>query len=85
MLREYDLDTGRGYPVQASALDLFKESRRQNMEQSRQMVITDRKNAKTQAKQGSAIMEESKRTVTKLLEEVSVLVLLLMLLQMCVG
>lgn len=71
MLREYDLDTGRGYSVQACATDLFKESRRQNMDHNKQLVISDKKNKTgSNIKQGSAIIEEAKRTVTKLLEEV---------------
>ena len=72
MMREYDLDTGRGYPVQACAMDLFKESRRQNLDQYKQLILSDKKGQQGQkVKQGSAIVEEAKRTVTKLLDEVS--------------
>ena len=71
LLRAYDLDTGRGYSVPASAMDLFKESRRQNLDQCRQLVVSDSKSHPSLVKEGSAIVEEAKRTVSKLLTEVS--------------
>lgn len=70
MLRVYDIDTGKGYPQQASAMDLFKESRRQNLDQCRQVMVSDRTSHHNLVKEGSAISEEAKRAVTKLLVEV---------------
>lgn len=72
MLRSYDLDVGKGYPVQASATELFKESRRQNMDQCRQLVVSDQRSRISHARDGSATVEEAKRTVSKLLNEVRV-------------
>lgn len=71
LLRDYDIDIGKGYPVQASATDLFKESRRNNLDMSQQVVLSDNQGPiKTATKHHNAIIEEAKRTVTKLLDEV---------------
>lgn len=70
ILRVYDIDTGRGYPVQVNSTDLFKESRRQSFDECRQIMISNKKSPAHSAKQGNAIVEEAKRTVTKLLNEV---------------
>lgn len=70
LLREYDLDTGRGYPVQVNATDLFKESRRQNADSSMKLMICDEADGKDNTKRSNAVVEEAKRTVTKLLTEV---------------
>ncbi|XP_067946233.1 sacsin-like [Watersipora subatra] len=69
LLRVYDLDTGRGYPVQASATDMFKESRRQSLDQCQQLVVSER-NQQSHLGNDSVIIAEAKRAVTKLLEEV---------------
>lgn len=85
MIREYDLDTGRGYSVQAGAMDLFKESRRQNLDQNKQLILSDKKRQQgQQVKQGSAIIEEAKRTVTKLLNEVNIAERILWHIYLCI-
>lgn len=71
LLREYDIDTGRGYPVQVKATDLFRESRRQNIGQLKQVVPSSGKSVPVNQKHSSAVVEEAKRTVTILLREVS--------------